>query len=606
MALSTKQAPLALGAVCAVAALAETTSLHMRRETDGSTIIESPRYRAVVSADGCLSSLRISGVEFLQSTPHAIPRGLYLYQSGLYRLTGMKQTGPFTLAGEGKKARIAYRFSDAGIHITIENPTAEKLLYVGVFHPEVGVLIDQAGQAVKTPTQRTCSQSLWFRGTANVRFDGGTRVWGPWARRFQVWQADIAPGATIELDLLPGVASAREIAAAEAKAREAPPPPPRDPTGPMWNMKTLSVPPAVEPAPEFHDEHAEAVFFAGLPYQQHPTRIFAWIGMPKITPGKRVPGMVLVHGGGGTAFASWVRRWTRRGYAAIAMDTCGCVPKGSYGDWERHAAGGPQGWGGWDQIDQPREDQWTYHAVAAAILAHSLLRVQPGVDPDRIGLTGISWGGYLTCILAGVDHRFRCAIPVYGCGFTNEHTFAAQVNALGTERAARWMRWWDPSVYLPEASLPMLWVNGSNDFAYTLNAWQKSYRLPKGPRTLCLRLRMPHGHGDAGEGPEEIFTFADSVLKNGTPLPRLTGQGCRGRNVWATFDTRIPIEKAELNVTADDGPWPERRWEALPAVWNAREGRCTATLPENTRVYYLNVFDQRQCVVSSEPEILEP
>ena len=38
--------------------------------------------------------------------------------------------------------------------------------------------------------------------------------------------------------------------------------------------------------------------------------------------------MVLVHGGGGTAFAEWVKAWTSRGYAAIAMDTCGQIPKG--------------------------------------------------------------------------------------------------------------------------------------------------------------------------------------------------------------------------------------------------------------------------------------
>ena len=42
-----------------------------------------------------------------------------------------------------------------------------------------------------------------------------------------------------------------------------------------------------------------------------------------------------------------------------------------------------------------------------------LLRAQPDVDAARIGLTGISWGGYLTCITAGVDDRFRFAVPVY-------------------------------------------------------------------------------------------------------------------------------------------------------------------------------------------------
>lgn len=36
--------------------------------------------------------------------------------------------------------------------------------------------------------------------------------------------------------------------------------------------------------------------------------------------------MVLVHGGGGTAFADWVKLWTARGYAAISMSYDGMMP----------------------------------------------------------------------------------------------------------------------------------------------------------------------------------------------------------------------------------------------------------------------------------------
>ena len=408
--------------------------------------------------------------------------------------------------------------------------------------------------------------------------------------------------------LVAGMASGQEAARTASEPSVAPP---AEPAGPMWDLAELSQPPRTWLAEGFSSSSSEsgesirAVFFAGPAYQGRPTRVFAWIGLPKMAAGARVPGVVLIHGGGGTAFESWVRRWTSHGYAAIAMDTCGCVPKGSYGRWERHEWGGPPGWGGWNQIDQPREDQWTYHAVADAILAHSLLVSLPEVDASRTGLTGISWGGYLTCIVAGVDPRFKFAVPVYGCGFTDEHTFAASVNGLGPERGARWMRWWDPSVYLPNAAMPMCWVTGSNDFAYTFNALQKSYRLPQGPRTLCIRLRMPHGHGPAGEGPQEIFAFADSILRDARPLPRLTGQGRDSNRVWATFDTVGPLAKAELNVTRDTGKWPDRKWEALPAEVDAT-GRVTASLPADTTVYYLNLFDDRDCVVSSEHEELAP
>jgi len=375
-------------------------------------------------------------------------------------------------------------------------------------------------------------------------------------------------------------------------------PPLPDSRRPIWDMRALGKTPAVHPAPGFSEPGVQALFFDGPAYRGRPTRVFAWMGFPKVEEGRKAPGIVLVHGGGGTAFANWVRLWNERGYAAIAMDTCGCVPKGVYGAWERHPDGGPPGWGGLDQMDGPQEDHWTYHAVASAILAHSILRAQPQVDAKRIGLTGISWGGYLTCIVAGVDPRFRFAAPVYGCGFTNEHTFASALKAMRPEHAERWMADWDPSVYLKGVRMPMRGVTGTNDFAYTFNALQKSYRLPKAPRTLAIRIRMPHGHGPAGEAPKEIWDFADSILQRGVPLARFTSQGRQGDTVWATFRTRRSIVRAELNYTRDGGPWPDRLWESVAAT--VSQGKVTAALPPGTRVYYLNLFDDRDCVVSTE------
>ena len=401
----------------------------------------------------------------------------------------------------------------------------------------------------------------------------------------QAGKAAALLGAALLLALaLPGSA-----AAAAAPAAESP-----------WDLKVLGQPPKWNALERPSAPGLKAVFFTGAPYKGRPTRVFAWLGIPAVKPGQKVPGMVLVHGGGGTAFEEWVRLWVGRGYAAIAMDTCGQIPVGTYGHWVRDDQGGPPGWGGYDQIDAPRQDQWAYHAVADAILAHSLLRSLPEVDPERTGVTGISWGGYLTCILAGVDPRFKLAAPVYGCGFTDQHAFAGSVTNLGPERAARWMAWWDPSSYLDKAPMPMLWVTGSNDFAYTPNALQLSYRLPRGPRFLCVRLRMPHGHGGAGENPEEIRVFADSLLKDGAPLPRLLRQSRDGSRVKAEFAAPSRIVKAELNITKDTGRWQDRKWEALPAT--VEGASVSAQLPEGTRVYYINLFDERNCAISTEHE----
>ena len=110
--------------------------------------------------------------------------------------------------------------------------------------------------------------------------------------------------------------------------------------------------------------------------------------------------MVLIHGGGGTAFEEWVRLWVDRGYAAIAMDTCGQIPVGQYGRWFRDEQGGPAGWGGLEQIDQPQTDQWAYHAVADVILAHSLIRSLPEVDAAADGFNGN--------LLGRLSRLYRC------------------------------------------------------------------------------------------------------------------------------------------------------------------------------------------------------
>jgi len=588
---------LALG-WCALGLAADAPAANTRTPVPPCTY-KGAAFTAAIGADGACESLCVGGTEFFTAVPDRIPRGGYLWQDGLLKLDEARETAPGVVAARSPKANVTYSFRETDAVWSFANLTDKAMSYVIVFDPAVSVVMGDRGYFAKTPLTRSWDATLWFRDGRSLEIRGAARIWGPWNGKHQVWQLEIPGKSSREVHLSMNSATPEQRARAEQVAKAPPPPPPADPVGPMWDLAALSKPPATFPAEGFTGAGVRALFYAGLPYQGRPTRVFAWIGIPEHNEGERVPAMVLVHGGGGTAFDSWVRRWTARGYAAIAMDTCGCVPGGEHSKRPRHDFGGPPGWGGWDQINEPREDQWTYHAVSAAILGHSLLRSLPEVDPERIGLTGISWGGYLTGIIAGVDPRFRLAIPVYGCGFTNEHGFAGSVKGLGDEGADRWMRWWDPSVYLKDAAMPFLWVTGSNDFAYTLNALQKSYRLPTGPRTLCVRLRMPHGHGDAGEGPTEIFTFADSLLKGGEALATITGQGQEGRQVWATFTSPRPIVKAELNITKAVGKWQDRLWEALPASL-APAGRVTAELPDGVTVYYVNLFDDRNCVVSTE------
>lgn len=377
--------------------------------------------------------------------------------------------------------------------------------------------------------------------------------------------------------------------------------------GPVpWNREELFKTPAVYEAAGIQVEGVKTLFFESVPYRGKPTRVFAYYALPERAAPEKVPAMVLVHGGGGSAFPHWVKMWAARGYAAIAMDTCGCISGYTGGKEDKpntpHDHGGPPGWGGFDQVDNPVEDQWTFHAVAAVVRAHSLIRSFPQVDPDRVGLTGISWGGYLACIVAGVDPRFAFAAPVYGCGFLGDNSgWADKFEGMGKEKAERWLSLWDPSAHLPRARLPMLWVTGTNETAYRFDSFLKTIRLPGGPQTFCVRVRLPHGH-PTGMAPKEIPALAEALFRGGNPLARITGTGREGRRLRVSFESREPVVLAELNYTTDAGEWSKREWRTAPAAIDAKSGTAAAEAPEGATALYINLTDARECVVSSGVE----
>src|SRR5258708_6182309 len=91
----------------------------------------------------------------------------------------------------------------------------------------------------------------------------------------------------------------------------------------LWDMRALSRPPAATWGER--KDLLQEVYYEGEPLKGKPTRVFAYFAKPD-GPGP-FPGMVLVHGGGGTAFSEWALHWAKRGYAAISMNLSGRGPK---------------------------------------------------------------------------------------------------------------------------------------------------------------------------------------------------------------------------------------------------------------------------------------
>jgi len=350
----------------------------------------------------------------------------------------------------------------------------------------------------------------------------------------------------------------------------------------------------------------KAIYYEGPEYKGKPTKVFAYYGLPAdMKKGEKVPGIVLIHGGGGTAYAEWVRLWNSRGYAAISMDLCGSVPvKSPDGNgWiKMPSSGGPAGWeSSFSQLGEPIRDQWPCYAVNAIARARTFLGAQAEIDSSRIGLTGVSWGGYLTCLVAGLDSRYAFAVPVYGCGFLRDGGSAWSVG-LKRPGMESWTLQFDPAMYLPDAKMPMLWVTGTNDFAYPMEALKMSYSLVKAPVSLSVTVRMPHGHSGPGESPAEILAFANSFCKGEPALMAVVQQGRDGNRAWAACNAPAALESAELVFTKDGGANKERKWETLKAEVDMASNRVSAALPAGVKLYYFNLHDKRNLTVSSPHE----
>ncbi|QDU63634.1 Alpha/beta hydrolase family protein [Planctomycetes bacterium Pan216] len=393
-----------------------------------------------------------------------------------------------------------------------------------------------------------------------------------------------------------------------------------------WDLEALTKPPSVTWIDKESPVHA--LTYSNVPFKGEPTEVFAYYATPGSISGdpskdRDLPAVVLLHGGGGTAFAEWAWLWAKRGYAAIAMDLSGRRPTETLtfeeatgrpltkeargkGNRTRLEKGGPEADARAKFLAAGGDvtDDWQYHAVAAAMGAHSLLRSFDEVDPERTAVTGISWGGYLTCLVASVDDRFKAAVPVYGCGYIHdgESVQRGQTDRLTPQHRRDWVRLYEPSVWLPRCEVPIFFVNGTNDIHYPLDSYSRSYDLIKGERYIRIEPMMGHSH-PSGWAPKEIGLFIDQKLRGGDPLPTLSMPTLEEGQASTTVTSPEPIEKAEFHYTTDDGRLAERKWHSVPAERSGK--KLIAAVPEGTTIWLFTVTDPRGAMISTDPFFLK-
>ncbi|MBE7089451.1 MAG: hypothetical protein E7362_01445 [Clostridiales bacterium] len=295
-------------------------------------------------------------------------------------------------------------------------------------------------------------------------------------------------------------------------------------------------------------------YFISLPWGNY--KFFAYVGIPaNASASNKVPGMVLVHGGGGTAFYEWVDAWVARGYAAIAMCTDANIPDknpanspmrfgGGWTAYSQYTVNGntfnigPDNPGLFSDYNLPIEQQWGYLGIAKIILSNSFLRSFEGVDTSKIGITGISYGSILTSQATGYDDRFACAVPIYGSYAQDLGHTIFSATGFSDENSLK-NELYNNYKLMDNQKTPFLFINSNKDPYFSILGQSKSSELIRGSKILIIDS-LPHGH-EIGANLKldpstplmlpEIFNFVDSICLGTTRLPEITAH--------PTVDTRI-------------------------------------------------------------------
>jgi dipeptidyl aminopeptidase/acylaminoacyl peptidase len=213
------------------------------------------------------------------------------------------------------------------------------------------------------------------------------------------------------------------------------------------------------------------------------TRIEGWIVKPHLGTAP-YPLILSIHGGPHMALGSefdFEAQWLSNAYAVVYTN-----PRGSTGYGEQFLWAT---WNGWGKLD--------FEDVMAGVdyaIAHY------PVDPKRLGVTGYSYGGFLTNWAITQTTRFKAA--VVGAGISNwlsdygtadiprtkESEFSG---APWNQEAGERLRALSPITYAGNVKTPTLFVHGEADMRVPIEEGEQMYTALKKQRVAAKFIRYP-------------------------------------------------------------------------------------------------------------------
>jgi dipeptidyl aminopeptidase/acylaminoacyl peptidase len=185
--------------------------------------------------------------------------------------------------------------------------------------------------------------------------------------------------------------------------------------------------------------------------------------------GKKYPLVLSIHGGpAGQYGVDWYHEfqvYAAKGYAVLFTN-----PRGSTGYGQKFERGIVNEWGGKDYLD-------VMNGLDAA------LRKYPWIDQNRLGVTGGSYGGFMTNWIVGHTDRFKAAVTLRSVSNfisdegTRDGAYGHTPDFTG-DLFERFDFYWDrsPLKYAKNVKTPTLILHSDNDFRVPIEQGEQWFR----------------------------------------------------------------------------------------------------------------------------------
>jgi len=213
--------------------------------------------------------------------------------------------------------------------------------------------------------------------------------------------------------------------------------------------------------------------------------IQGWLFEAPRRDGKAAPLVVEIHGGPATMYG-WSPFWEWQCLVAAGISVYASNPRGSQGYGQAFGYANYRDWG-----DGPMRD------IMAGV---DSLVADGRADPERLGLTGGSYGGYLTAWILGHTNRFAAGVACRGVYDMNSEMLSGDIGGpLFGKYEYGANPWEDPDLYRRHSPIsyadamrtPLLIQHAEKDLRCTITQAEELFTVLRSLKRQVRLMRVP-------------------------------------------------------------------------------------------------------------------